>query len=106
MRQNGLNEGYPREAILQDIVAILHSMTSDWDMEFSGPIGAHTRLMADLQCESIDIVQFIVAIEERFATRHLPFEELLMTDGRYVDEIRVGDAVDFLHRHLNVRKEE
>jgi acyl carrier protein len=90
-----------RDAILQDLIDILENMTSDWDMEFSGPMGPQTKLIADLGFESIDVVQFIVAIEERFQRRGLPFEELLMSDGRYVDEIRVGDTAEFLCTHLN-----
>lgn len=90
-----------REVILQDLIHILENMTSDWDMELSEPMGPQTKLIADLGFESIDVVQFIVAIEERFQRRGLPFEELLMTEGRYVDEIRVGDTADFLHVHLN-----
>jgi acyl carrier protein len=43
----------------------------------------------------------IVAIEERFKKTGLPFEELLMTDGRYVDDLRVSELVGFLDTHLN-----
>ena len=92
---------FDREIIFQDLVHILEDMTLDWDMEFDGPIGLDTRLIADLDFESIDVVEFIVAIEERFRRRGLPFEELLMVEGRYVDEIELGKAVDFLFRHLN-----
>lgn len=87
--------------ILKNIVDILEDMTLDWDMEFDGRIGPNTRLVADLEFESIDVVQFIVAIEERFRCRGLPFEEFLMTDGRYVDEVRVSDVVGFLDHQLN-----
>jgi len=90
-----------KEAVLQDLIDILKNMTLDWDMEFSGPLGPQTKLIADLGFESIDVVQFIVAIEERFQRRGLPFEELLMSDGRYADEIRVGDTAEFLCTHLN-----
>jgi acyl carrier protein len=90
-----------REAILQDLIHILENMTLDWDMEFSESLGPETKLIADLGFESIDVVQFIVAIEERFQRRGLPFEELLMSDGRYLDEIRVGNTADFLYTHLN-----
>ena len=86
---------------MQDLVGILQDMTSDWDTEFDGGIRPETRLIADLGFESIDVVQFVVAVEERYQRRELPFEEILMADGRYVDEVRVGDAVDFLVRHLN-----
>ncbi|HNU70196.1 MAG TPA: acyl carrier protein [Thermodesulfobacteriota bacterium] len=92
---------YTKERIIQDLVDILEDMTSDWDLEFDAAIGPQTRLMADLEFESIDVVQYVTAIEERFGQRGLPFEELLMIDGRYVDEVAVGDTAEFLYRHLN-----
>lgn len=94
-------DSFTEEYIYKNIIEILKDMTSDWDMEFSGDIGVDTSLMVDLEFESIDVVQFIVAIEERFQRRGLPFEELLMKDGRYVDDVKVGAAVDFLYRHFN-----
>lgn len=94
---------YSKDQIVQDLISILVDMTSDWDMEFEGSIGPETSLMGDLEFESIDVVQFVTAIEEHFERRGLPFEELLMTDGRYVDELIVGDAANFLYRHLNTQ---
>jgi acyl carrier protein len=75
-------------------------MTSDWDTGFSGGIGAQTWLVRDLGCESIDVVQFVVAIEERFQRRDFPIEKLLMVDDRYVDDLCVSQVVDFLYGHL------
>ena len=94
-----------KEKIQTDLTEILKDMTSEWDIELINPIGPETRLIADLGFESIDIVQFIVAIQERFNRRNLPFEELVMAHGRYVDEIAVSDAADFLYRHLNTLEE-
>jgi acyl carrier protein len=90
-----------RETILKFISGTLEEMTSDWDSDYEKPIGRDTRLIADLAFESIDVVQLIVAIEEEFQRRDLNFEQLLMSDGRYVDEFRVGDIVDFLYARLN-----
>lgn len=92
---------FSEEIILTYIVEILQDMTADWDTDFSGPIGPDTRLVDDLGFESIDIVQFIVAIEERFQRRGLPWEEIIMTDGRYVDDIKIGDTTTLLFPHLN-----
>lgn len=89
-----------RDEILNTIVAILADITEDWDMEYDDPIGENTKLMTDLEFESIDVVQFIVAIEERFKQRGIPFEKLLMESGRYVDEITVQNTIDFLDQHL------
>ena len=92
---------YGKDQIIQGLVDILEDMTSDWDLEFDGSIGADTKLMEDLEFESIDVVQFVTAIEEHYGSRGLPFEELLMIDGRYVDEVVVDKTADFLIRHLN-----
>lgn len=90
-----------RQAIVQDLVQILESMTADWDMEFGGGISDDTMLIADLGFESIDVVQLVVALEEHYQRRDLPFGELLMEEGRYVTDLRVGAAVDFLVKFLN-----
>ena len=95
------NTKHDKDSILQEIVSILEDMTSDWDVAYDEGVARDTRLIADLEFESIDVVQLIVAIEEKFQRRDLPFEKLLMQNGRYVDEIRVADTVDFLHQHLN-----
>jgi acyl carrier protein len=89
-----------RDAILKDLIGLLQEITSDWDFEFSGPIGGSTRLVGDLAFESIDVVQLVVAIEERYRRRDFPFERLLMQDGRYVEDVRVAEIADFLARHL------
>lgn len=91
---------WSKDAILKAMIDIVKNMTADWDTGFDGDVNTHTRLIGDLSFESIDVVHLVVAIEQRFGRRDLPFEDLLMKDGRYVDELTVGSTVDFLHRHL------
>jgi acyl carrier protein len=86
--------------ILKGLLEILEDMIADWDMDLDAPLGPDTRLIADLNFESIDVVQFVAAIEEHFRNRAIPFEELVMQDGRYVDEITVSTVRDFLAIHL------
>lgn len=82
------------------LVGILENMTQDWDLELDAAIGSDTRLMEDLAFESIDVVQLAVSIEQAFGTKGLPFENLFMRDGEYVDDLRVGDVVAFLETNL------
>lgn len=89
-----------RKNVLQETVNILEEITSDWDLEFAGGIGAETRIVSDLEFESIDVVQFVVQIEKFYDRKDLPFEQLLMVDGRYKDDITVGEVVNFLENHL------
>ena len=86
--------------IAQSLVAILTDMTSDWDLEREGGIDRDTWLIDDLAFESIDIVELVVAIEESFQTRNIPFEKLLMEEGRYVDDLSVGQVADFLQQYV------
>ena len=88
-----------RESIFSDMVGIVKNMTSDWDTAFDEPIGMDTRLIRDLGFESIDVVHLVVAIETQFKRRDLPFEQLLMADDRYVDELTLRQIVDFLAKH-------
>ena len=94
-------ETVSREDILAGIIKVVEDLTQDWDLEFEGAINAETGLVGDLEFESIDIVEFVVAIEQYIKKRGLPFEELLMDEGRYVDEIKIKDTVDFLYNHLH-----
>jgi acyl carrier protein len=88
--------GRDREQVLARLVEMLNDLTSECDRGFSGGIGPDTRLAADLEFDSVDVVQFALLIEERFQRRKLPFEKLLMIDGRYRDDITVGEVAEFL----------
>ena len=82
------------------LIALIEDFTQDWDEELDAAMSADTRLLADLGFESIDIIQLIVAIEEDFGLRKVPFESLLMQDGRYVDDLSIGQIAVFLTPHL------
>lgn len=84
------------DALLAKLKMLLLDFTQDWDNEFDGEPGRDTTLLGDLGFESIDIIQFIVAIEEDFGLHKTPFDKLLMKDGRYVDDLSLGQLADFL----------
>lgn len=89
------------DAIAARLIALLDDFTQDWDHEFEGTMmGRDTRLFADLGFESIDIIQLAVAIEEDITHRKLPFDQLLMKDGRYVDDLSIGRIADFIAARL------
>lgn len=87
--------------ILAALVPILEHMTSDWDLDTDHPIGAETRLVADLDCESIDVVEFIMKVRQRFQRPDLPLGELFVTDGQNLDDPNLGQMVDFLYEVLS-----
>lgn len=84
----------------QDAIEMINDLTSDWDTGLDEGITAETRLVADLGFESLDVVYLVTAIEQRYGRRDLPFEELLMTEGRYVDDLTVSQVASFLSARL------
>jgi acyl carrier protein len=95
---NDLNIGTPMNSdlLVSQLITLLEDFTQDWDHEFEGGMNRGTRLLADLGFESIDIIQLIVAIEEDIAKKKVGFDQLLMKDGRYVDDLSIGQIADFL----------
>jgi acyl carrier protein len=88
-----------RETRVQQLIALIEDFTQDWDHEFDGGMSADSKLLGDLGFESIDIVQLVVAIEEDITKKKVPFDKLLMKDGRYVDDLSIGQIADFLVAH-------
>lgn len=85
-----------REGLQGTVISVLEDTVKDWDLEMDEGIGPETTLIEDLAFESIDIVQFSVALEQALGRKDLPFEKLFIEDGAYVDDVSVNDIVTFL----------
>jgi acyl carrier protein len=85
---------------VQDTIEMLQELTSDWDTDLEGQIGPSTSIVNDLGFESLDVVYLVTAIEQRYGRRDLPFEQLLMVDGRYVDDLTVTQIAAFLQKNI------
>jgi acyl carrier protein len=89
---------YTREKILAEVLALLNSVVQDW--EFEGPLGANTRVFADLAFESLDLVVLGSKVQERFG-QTLPFPQLFAEIGqREVRDLTIGEWVDFIYLHI------
>ena len=86
----------PIDPVVEQIIAIIVEMIDDWGVDVDNPIGPDTRLAADLECGSVDIILLIVTIEEHFKRPRMGFQELLMRDNRYVDDLTVGQLAAFV----------
>ncbi len=87
------------EEILAGVRDILTQMTGDWDGD-ALEIGPRTRLSADLGLSSIDALHLVASIDMRF-NRRLPYEKLILKDGRYVEDLSVGELARFVHEHFD-----
>ena len=76
----------------------LAEFVEDWGLDVE--ITAKTSLVDDLEFDSIDVIQFVVAMENAFGSRSFGFQSLLMQGGRYVDDLTVGQIEEFLSSRL------
>ncbi|KKN15304.1 hypothetical protein LCGC14_0987420 [marine sediment metagenome] len=82
------------------VISVLNDTIQDWDLDLEEPIGPETTLIEDLAFESIDIVQFSVALEQALGRKDLAFEKLFIDDGAYVDDVSVTEITTFLQGEL------
>lgn len=82
------------------VAALLKDMVQDWDLDTTDEIGPATRIIEDLEFESIDLIQLMVAVEKEFGVKGLPYESLVINDGSYIEELLVSQVVEFLMKHL------
>jgi acyl carrier protein len=87
-------------AIQSTVANIIEEMLDELDLEYDQPIDSGTRLIANLGFASIDFVHLIVELEGRFQ-RKMGFHDLIMPEGKYVDDLTVGQFVRFIDTRLN-----
>lgn len=75
------------------------------DAELDEDVSTQTMLVDDAEFSSIDFVQLIVSIEEKLG-RKVGFQDMLMRDGSYVEDLSIGEVVDFTMGRLNAPKSE
>jgi acyl carrier protein len=79
------------------VAELVRSVLQEWDEE--DPITPETYLIADLGFASIDFVQLVVDIEESFGQK-LGFQELLMPNGKYVNDLSFQELTRFVESRL------
>ncbi|MBL4812909.1 MAG: acyl carrier protein [Rhodobacteraceae bacterium] len=84
------------ETMRATVIEVVKDTILDWDLDLEEEITGKTTLIGELAFESIDVVQFCVAIEEKLGRKGLPFEKLFINDGSYVDDVSVDTVTDFL----------
>lgn len=75
---------------------LLETIESDYEEDVDG----NMMLIADGGFSSIDFVQMTVMIESELK-RKVGYQDMLMQNGRYVDDLSVGAVVDFTLERLN-----
>ncbi|MGL5083575.1 MAG: hypothetical protein ACRC8A_19000 [Microcoleaceae cyanobacterium] len=76
------------------VVNLIRSLLQEWRMEFND-INPKSRLTSDLNFESIEIINLVVALEKKYR-KTLDYSRLLMQDGHYVEDISIEQLANFV----------
>ena len=90
------------ETIKKTVIATLADLVQDWDIE--EPIEGSTKVVADLGFESIDLIQMVAALERAFKLKGGSLVEMLVADGRYVDDLTVDRIVERVEHRFSSEK--
>lgn len=88
-----------RAEIESKVIEVVDELLDAIESEFDGDVASDTMLIADGGFSSIDFVQMTVMIEEQLACK-VGFQDMLMQDGQYVDDLSVGQVIDFTVERL------
>jgi acyl carrier protein len=88
-----------KDTTIATVVAIVEDLTQDWGLDLAVPCGEQTKVVADLEFASVDIIQLCVALEQCYG-RRFGFQELLMKDGSYVGDLSLGQLAAFVEMKL------
>jgi len=87
------------EQICSNLISLAARMTEGWGLE-DVELNEGTRMSEDLCFSSIDLLNFLAAVDVQFQ-RKLPYELLLMTGDRYRNELTLSDLAAFVYDHFD-----
>ena len=82
------------------VFEVIDELLETVDTDFEDEISSSALLVEDVGFSSIDFVQMIVSIEEKLGTK-VGFQDMLMQDGKYVEDLSVGQVVAFTQDRLS-----
>lgn len=90
-----------RHAVFNCMLPLLADLVPNWDFdEWETRIGDDTLLIDDLGLTSVEFIDLFVGVEKAVG-RAIGFHDLLMVDGRYISDLRLGALIDFVLARLH-----
>jgi acyl carrier protein len=99
MENTGTGRAWTRDQIRADVLEIVRDKSQTLGSSLPGSLTEETRIVADLDFESVMIVEFCMAVGKHFRKK-LAFQSLVFHDGQFQD-FTVGQLITFLEDHLS-----
>lgn len=86
-------------SVLGTVIAVAEDLIQDWGLDLEDGVKGQSKLVADLEFASVDIIQLCVALEQVYE-RKLGFQSLLMKNGQYVGDLSLEQIALFVEAQL------
>lgn len=83
------------------ILQLTRDFIEEWGLEDIA-VTKDTRIKADIGFDSSDTMQLFAAISEHYSGTDFTFQELVVRDGKFVDDLSLGQIAVFVLRKLMV----
>ena len=84
----------------QVVIGLTEDLVEDWGLD-GIEISKDTFLKGDLGFGSSDTMQLFAMIQEYYAGMAFKFQDLVMKDGKFVDDLKISQIVVFILKKLS-----
>ncbi len=85
------------------IIGLMQDFVDDWGLD-DLTVTRQTKLKGDVGFDSSDTMQLFAAIQEHYAQTSFTFQNLVVQDDKFVDDLTVGQVIVFVIRQLSGEK--
>jgi acyl carrier protein len=83
----------------ETVMEILEEFAEDWGLD-DIEMTPETFLKADLGFESTDTMQLFTAVQENYPAMKFTFQDLVVRDEKFVDDLQIKEIVTFIQTQL------
>ena len=88
------------KTVEQTVIDLTEDLTEEWGLD-DIEISKETMLRGDMGFESADFMQLFTAIHEHYRGVDFRFQERVMQDSKFVDDLTLGQIAVFVLKKLN-----
>lgn len=88
------------KTVEQTIIDLTAELIEEWGLD-DVELSAQTALRADMGFESADFMQIFTMIHEHYRGVNFKFQELVMNDNKFVEDLTLGQIAVFVLKKLN-----
>ena len=88
------------KTVEQVVIGLVEEFVDDWGLD-DVEVSKNTKIKEDIGFDSSDTMQLFAAIAEHYNPVEFKFQELVVQDDKFVDDLSLGQIIVFVLKTLN-----